>query len=757
MEYFMQCIKNKIFRLFIALCVVLPLHGMFSKRAFDRMQQMQRKSAQQRRSFQLSQPVNIKNDYQTNATKITAIQKPTFLSWFSNWPTELVSTIKPIEPDLNISTQSEEIVNELRTKGFLSDSLIKTIEQFLENNNSNAIKNVFNELLKHFDGGDLLEKYTKNLLLTIKLIPLIQESLADPTLITVPVLQSSSASLHLLSFTAKALLQLSQNTDSAPIHTINKIKQQLLEILTAHPLYIIFSNISVTTLLSILPDDIENFIAITNKWDTHIEVDVKDSNKRNNQYYIKSFINKVSALFARKLIKETNKETKQRLCTIIFEKEYADQIIKNITPHVSNSISDIISVFKKKLLTDDIYKINFDLLTMNMLDLAKEGNPLVAKDLMDSITAQFKSTAQLKKASKSPASLSLLTKILSPLEMLQKILNINKKYSETASYKHLEKYASDIAKNYASHIARNVPTIFSNPNLIFMIQSAIKKEKELNDLGYETFYHGRRWEYGLLTDIWKMLFEYKSGKKLPNDFIPTHLDDPAIGKIHPRFFTSEQAKQELLLKKGNVAPDSIGIAGYETLLFLNKFLFGNTTDLGESSIDYMLKNRNIKDIGLSISEIFAMFGYSDIYTLYAQKLETLEKKYNTLSPYGELLLIAIPKEKIDKYVYYTIFGGRSDDGQRKSFNIPGVGETMDIEKIIKYQNKTPQDTGIYNLINTKTAGLDPGSGIKTFPLNAVDPDKMKEFKKEENNLLSEIKKSLAEKNVKKTIKKRSRE
>ncbi len=842
----MQIFNKKLWNLAIILCITLPLNGMFTPKTFNRLKQMKQKISRQR-PFGLSQPINI--NIKPTISQPTEIKKPNFFSWFSNWwssppleqklstlSTNVETTIKTAATNLSTNIESKQILNKLRKDQYVSDSSKETIQTFLENNNSDNIKDVFNETIKYLGGADQLIKIcTNNPSLATKLLPFIQESLANPSLITTPVSKSSYEPQNILLFTSKILLQLSHTSDSAQIHTIsaqihtiNEIKKQLLQILIAHPFYITYLDTQI--LLTILPDDSDNFITIIKKWDTQIKFEISGTGKMTHQYS-RSFDYAISDLLLQKIMHEKSEKNKEELCTIFLENEYASIKIEKIASNDIGTISAIISAFKKKLLTDDIYKPNFHLLAKEIFDLTSKSDPSLIKDLTNDLISVLKKKfltndiyknnfdlftmdtlafiakkspllikdltntiisvlkeklltdntyseyfcsliidiihftrytnpplaedfanailAQFKKASKSDAGLNLLTKILPVAEILEKTFNINKKYANTASYKHLKEYAYDVIENF--------PTIFSNPNLITMIQDVLKKEKELNDLGYETFYHGRRWKYGLLSDIYTMLFEYKSGKKL-NNFIPTHLDDPALGeKINPLFFKSEKAKHALLLKKGNVPNDSIGIAGYETLLFLNKFLFGNIVKLGESSIDYMLENRNVSDIKLSISEIFAMFGDSVVYNTYKQQLQELEQEYTKLSKHGELLLIAVPKNRIKDYVYYTVYSP-GENGQRKSLYVPGVGKTFDIEKILEYQNKYPKDTGgQYSLINTKTAGLDPNSGIQMFPFNAVDTDKMKAFKEKEHALFAEIIQSMKKEDNKKAMKTLSRE
>ncbi len=327
---------------------------------------------------------------------------------------------------------------------------------------------------------------------------------------------------------------------------------------------------------------------------------------------------------------------------------------------------------------------------------------------------------------------------------IQLLKNLKKlqPYADTASYKHLNKYISDIIKKY--------PSMLINPNLFNMVKSALQKEKEENDLGYETFYNVRKWQYNFISDIYTMLYEYKSGTIL-NAFVFTHFDDSdsVLEKIHPRFFESEKAKHELLLKKGNI-PD---IAGYETLLFLNKFLFGNVTnyDPGTCSIYFLLSNENNTPKNISIQEIFAMFGDFNIYNMYKEKLQNLQQEHNALSQYGELLTIAIPKNKVDQSVYHS-----SAFGYKEAFLTQDLKIISDSTDILNSLNQNLDDDGSeFAMPNTKIIG--PNSGIKVFSFNAVDTDKMKAFKEKEEILFAEIIQSMKEEDSKKVMEAASRE
>ncbi len=746
----MQFLKNKTFRLLILLYGTMPLQGMLTTTnkmyknlgKFKTMQQLFQQNKPQQIHIPINEPIKI-SEQTSNDQSNLLIKKPLassssiytpikttspFLgiqkrnyhtipvqnnsSWnlftalknrFSNWYTNLMSPI-----------QSTKIVYQLGTGKYMSSSLRANTQTFLENNNSNAIKNVFSKLIKDFSGIRFLETTCKkDPSLSIKILPLIQETLTDPLFIeTLPAKDITKSEFFQLISTI--LVQTSHTTDSTQIHTINAIKEQLLPILIHHPFYTCCIN--TTVLGTILPNDIKSFITTINTFDMH-STDLKNQYKR-------SFIGSMSSLLTQKIVSEKNKEKREKLYVMIIEKEYALQTIEKIFTNNKDLIAEIVSALKNKLSTDNIYTSDFCLLLENVFDFLQYKSPLFAKDLTNSITAQFNKLSQTEQGIK------LFKTTVGESVYRIKTLGLNNQ-AETASYRHLEKFASDVTKQF--------PIIFDNPNILSMIQATLQKENQLNDLGYEIFYHGRRWKYGLISDIYSKLFSYKSRKEL-DDFIFTHLDDPVLGKKNERFLASERAKREQLLTEGNIFShdtknNPLGISNRQALLFLNKFLFGNTNRRGSSSFDYVLNDTNVGEKEFSIQDILAMFGYSNMYHMYEKELQNLQKEYNILSIFGELLLIAVPKNKLNKCVYYTTSGG-----PKLSFNIPGVGTTTNTEKIVHYLDKNPEDICEFVLINTRDedGGLNPDSGIKVFSFNTVDPDKMKAFKEKENALFARI-------------------
>jgi hypothetical protein len=307
-----------------------------------------------------------------------------------------------------------------------------------------------------------------------------------------------------------------------------------------------------------------------------------------------------------------------------------------------------------------------------------------------------------------------------------------------SSYCHLEKY-------FAQYTNKSpIKDVMSDVHLQSLVRDCFKVEKEFGDK-YEIFYHGRRWQYAFLADIYGLLYSSTSGKKL-QDFIFVHLDDPATGKVSEKFMQSEQDRRERLVKEGNIFSHDtkghpVGIASRQSLLFLNKFLFGNLGRLGSNSMDYIVSNHNVGNISFSIAEIFSMFGLFNIYQQYADALSKLKEEHDELTQYGELLQILIPKDTVDKTVYYTTSGG-----PRKEYQLSDGTKTTDTKTILKDIDEHPVDVAEFVGIvtNDKYGLLNPDSGVKIYSRNVVDPQKMALFREKEKQLFDRIKQSIAQ-------------
>jgi len=219
------------------------------------------------------------------------------------------------------------------------------------------------------------------------------------------------------------------------------------------------------------------------------------------------------------------------------------------------------------------------------------------------------------------------------------------------------------------------------------------------------------------------LWEIAKNKKVDN-FVFVHVKQPATNPA------DEQATLEQLRKNGRNTK-----ADRQRLLFLNYAFFGNDSNSGSNTAEYVKDNSNVGGIELSFADIFGYFGLQNIYEPYKNKLEELQEKYKQLSPEGTLLLIGVPRNKVNDIVYSAKTGGY----KRRIF-IEGIGKTDNTQLILETLRHHPEkikdtDAIEFCLIMTENGGgLDPDTGIQVHPIipcdNEEDLEKLEAERKE---------------------------
>lgn len=113
-----------------------------------------------------------------------------------------------------------------------------------------------------------------------------------------------------------------------------------------------------------------------------------------------------------------------------------------------------------------------------------------------------------------------------------------------------------------------------------------------------------------------------------------------------------------------------------------------------------------------------------------------------MTRYGVALVIAVPKSKLKKCVFFAEPGGR-----KSALHIKNRGNTDDIKEITStYINDASQiinsDNLEFCLIMDTKFGLNPYSGIKIIPLIAADQEVLAAFNKKEAALWQKIMQTL---------------
>lgn len=277
-----------------------------------------------------------------------------------------------------------------------------------------------------------------------------------------------------------------------------------------------------------------------------------------------------------------------------------------------------------------------------------------------------------------------------------------------------------------------------NPELKNLYADFRKKEREFNQQGYYTFVHGQRRQFYLPQRLYTHLWELQKKRPIKN-FLFIHLNDLVE--------TEEAKSEEKIMRKiihqaGTSDPGVIGgvdFSRFKKVLFMNYAFFANATWLGSNSAYFVIQNQNIQPIIISIIEPFKLLGYEWIYKKYKQEIEQLNQDYNQLSNYGNMLLIAVPKDKIYKLIYIcNSLAEHSPVLKKDGTKITDIRLTMDT--LFKNpESLVDSDQLEFCLIMTQVkGGLDPSTGIQIYPLLSGDPEKLKVLQEREKILLDKI-------------------
>ena len=258
-----------------------------------------------------------------------------------------------------------------------------------------------------------------------------------------------------------------------------------------------------------------------------------------------------------------------------------------------------------------------------------------------------------------------------------------------------------------------------------VVKDVIAIEKEYQKTHY-TFVHGRNFAYNLREMVYRNLWEYAHNAKVPADFRFTHTKEehdpltkdvlvmPEEKKLHERNITVlENYRSEELRNRR---------------LFLNTQLFGNLHVAGSSSFSYFLRNDNASSlIRVSIEDIFGQFGQKELYEKYKERFEALDQEHRALTKYGELLVVAVPRERVSEDVQTIDVHGEA----------AGV-KTLDAMEIRETDPSFKDNVLNFTLAMTDTAALNPESGIKVRSVHAVNPAKYAAWQEKYDALMGEL-------------------
>lgn len=221
---------------------------------------------------------------------------------------------------------------------------------------------------------------------------------------------------------------------------------------------------------------------------------------------------------------------------------------------------------------------------------------------------------------------------------------------------------------------------------------ALKKEEQLLQQGYICFYHAQHSTYGSINDVTNAVFFKLAGKQQPDDF--------RLLQIRPQDFeqkpVSLRNQEHEFFMQGNSDNNP-------TPLSVNLFAFGNEgyrQDEGSSTLHYLSTNRsNYRFTPDILIDTLSAMGLPEAQSKALrtnEKFKSLVDNINIGLHYGRLLLIAIPQEAIDTYVFPACWAEKvtTKDGQvidrgnqRKPITV-GKKTLHKVTDIIEYAQKS---------------------------------------------------------------------
>ncbi len=288
-----------------------------------------------------------------------------------------------------------------------------------------------------------------------------------------------------------------------------------------------------------------------------------------------------------------------------------------------------------------------------------------------------------------------------------------------------------IANAQLFYYSKNFEACTSQQRFVNMIDQITLKEKELTSQGYASFVHAQRWHYRIIEQWYTKLWETQF-KKSALDYLFIHCKKPCTDETQLK---KEKELRSYILKTGREESTR------EKLLFLNYAFFGNEKNNGSCSAHYFLDNSNVHPIHLYLEDVFEILGYKSYYQKYQDELEDLEDEHDTLSAYGQVLMIAVPKIILSDCVYFAKQGG-----YKNNTFISGLGYTDDILTIVDTLRTQPEIVTDSNYIEFCLVLTDdmltPDTGIKVYAYNVADPDIVAQFDKKSDALFERIKKDI---------------
>lgn len=267
-----------------------------------------------------------------------------------------------------------------------------------------------------------------------------------------------------------------------------------------------------------------------------------------------------------------------------------------------------------------------------------------------------------------------------------------------------------------------------------MINRVCQLEKEFEAQGYQTFYHGRSWEWNFANDMWRMLCALKANA----------VDMPDIVAL--RYRTGQETSATLQAYRADLmanGPDNYGGTGTTAsgkdaeITCMNRTILTNSSSDAICTGSYFLDNCSMALSGNALRYVEQMFKDHNMHAIYLKfesQIKDLAKEHHKTSHRGELLCIAVRKDCLDEMVYVSCgFGNKDLEAVTSKFlkekQAKAISDPLEIE-----------DEQSYFCFAVSDIPGEYGDKYMIKSLHNADPVKYAAYNQKLNSLFTDMKK-----------------
>jgi hypothetical protein len=428
--------------------------------------------------------------------------------------------------------------------------------------------------------------------------------------------------------------------------------------------------------------------------------------------------------------------------TIIEYPEFIRNLMKS-HPVCADVFAEAIDVDDK-----DLFKINFELLVMigSVSDAFKRK--LIEKFKRCNITMNLTEYPQLEVALFAPEQF-LLGSLMEELNLID--MKFGKK--NIHGHQHFDLMLKDKTKSAfrdeplqngfcpiqfdqslrypcISLLVRATREIDDRNTLLRLVEKSAQEEEK----GNFTFIHGRQREFALHSEIVKHIVEmlYCDGKVL-DGYYPVRKNKPG-----GMYAVSEEVVRKRWLNSNKDRNDAIELKNH--YLYTCGGSFGGTGFDGSCTLAYFLKNYSEKPFttfSMTLRDDFKEHDIEKYYDKYQQEFDSLSKDFMKNNHRGNILLISMRPEQVNKWVHPGATNFLVVDGK----------STNDVLRYLTLCRYSPERVSGYHLTRQEwllflsDASMDPVNGVKIYPFTS-DESFVRQWREKLDALFVKIKQDI---------------